>query len=71
MTDSPALTPRQGEVAALIGSSFTNKQIAARLSISLRQVEEHVSAIAITWDLDRSKNLRVQIALRVADRRSA
>lgn len=69
MTDTGSmsiLSPRKQAVALLVASSATNKQIAANLGISERQVEEHLTGIARIWRLDRGRNLRVQIALRVS-----
>ncbi|MFJ3489870.1 alpha/beta fold hydrolase [Leifsonia aquatica] len=39
------LTPRQQEVAALVGEGLTNRQIAARLGIEERSAEGHVERI--------------------------
>lgn len=39
------LTPRQNEVLALLDEGLTNEQIADRLFVSVRTVENHVSAI--------------------------
>lgn len=62
---SPAttLTARQQQVAELVAHSCTNTQIATALRLSERQVERHVTDIATAWNLDRTKNLRVQITL--------
>jgi DNA-binding CsgD family transcriptional regulator len=42
---SPALTPRQREVAALVADGLTNRQIADRLVITERSAESHVERI--------------------------
>jgi DNA-binding CsgD family transcriptional regulator len=42
---SPALTPRQREVAALVAGGLTNRQIAERLVITERSAESHVERI--------------------------
>ncbi|HEX6934185.1 MAG TPA: alpha/beta fold hydrolase [Streptosporangiaceae bacterium] len=42
---SPALTPRQREVAALVAGGLTNRQIAERLYITERSAESHVERI--------------------------
>jgi pimeloyl-ACP methyl ester carboxylesterase/DNA-binding CsgD family transcriptional regulator len=41
----PTLTPRQVEVAALIAGGATNREIAARLTITERSVESHLERI--------------------------
>jgi DNA-binding CsgD family transcriptional regulator len=40
-----ALTPREREVALLVGQGHTNAQIAAQLRVSERTVEKHVSSL--------------------------
>lgn len=52
------LTPRQGEVAALISEGCTNRQIASRLGIAERSAEGHVERIRLRLDL----HSRAQIA---------
>jgi DNA-binding NarL/FixJ family response regulator len=39
------LTERQAEILALLGSGATNAEIAARLVLSVRTVDHHVSAV--------------------------
>lgn len=47
MTDrAPPLSPRELDVARLVGEGFNTKQIAATLTISERRVQHYVSAIA-------------------------
>ncbi|WP_344262721.1 ATP-binding protein, partial [Actinomadura napierensis] len=42
---SPAVSAREAEVLALLGEHLTNAEIAARLVISVRTVESHVSSL--------------------------
>jgi DNA-binding CsgD family transcriptional regulator len=44
VTRGTPLTPRQFEVAALVAAGMTSRQIAARLSLSVRTVECHLWA---------------------------
>lgn len=55
---APALTRRQREVAELIAEGMSNKEIAAKLVVSLRTAEGHVQAILTALDLKS----RAQIA---------
>lgn len=56
------LTARQCTVALLIADAYTDKQIAAALVISEETVAFHVRQISDRLALDRSRNIRVQIA---------
>ncbi|MDQ6526268.1 helix-turn-helix transcriptional regulator [Nocardioides sp. LHD-245] len=49
-TSAPALSPRQGEVAALVAAGRTNQQIAGDLGISVKGVEKHVGDVLLRWD---------------------
>jgi two-component system response regulator NreC len=52
------LTPRQQEVAALICLGYTNKQIAARLTISPETVKTHVRNVLYKFNLRRKTDLQ-------------
>jgi DNA-binding NarL/FixJ family response regulator len=55
-----ALTPREGEILALLSNGMSNKQIARSLDVSLKTVQNHVSRI-----LDKLQAAdRTQAALR-------
>jgi DNA-binding NarL/FixJ family response regulator len=43
--DGHALTPREGEILALLGEGLANKEIGARLRISEHTVKTHLAAI--------------------------
>ena len=47
----PALTPRQREVVALVAAGLPNDEVAARLGLSHRTVERHVSDVLVRWSL--------------------
>ena len=47
----PALTPRQQMVADEIANGLTNEAIAARLGVSVKTVEKHVSEILRRWQV--------------------
>ncbi|WP_156391758.1 MULTISPECIES: helix-turn-helix transcriptional regulator [unclassified Nocardioides] len=47
---TPALSPRQAEVAALVAAGRTNKQVAAELGIAVKSVEKHLGDIRSRWD---------------------
>jgi len=59
-----ALTPREGEIAALLVQGFTNRQIASELSISEHTVHRHVAGILKKLNL----HSREQVASRLAER---
>ncbi len=60
-----ALSPREGEVAALVADGLTNREIARRLHISVRTVDAHLDRIRGKLDV-RS---RVQIAMWITGRK--
>lgn len=57
------LEPSQLTVCKLIAQAKENKQIAAIMGISDRQVRYHVEALAYLLHLDHACNTRVQIAM--------
>jgi pimeloyl-ACP methyl ester carboxylesterase/DNA-binding CsgD family transcriptional regulator len=56
---APGMTPRQGEIAALVSEGLTNREIARRLGIEERSVEGHLERIRLRLGL-RS---RAQVAV--------
>lgn len=64
MTPIP-LTMRQMSVAVLVSQGYTDKQIAAELEIAENTVGNHISAIAEVLQLNRQRNIRVQITRRL------
>lgn len=48
-----------------IAEGMTDKQISAALSISDKTVEYHVAQLCENWQLDRTRNIRVQITRHV------
>lgn len=56
-----ALSPRQLEVALLVSSGQTNKQIATLLGIAPGTVRDYVDAIIDRLNIDRSSEVRVMI----------
>jgi DNA-binding NarL/FixJ family response regulator len=52
------LSPREQEVAALICQNFTNRQIAARLSISPETVKSHIRHLLPKLNADSKAGLR-------------
>jgi DNA-binding NarL/FixJ family response regulator len=63
--DEP-LTRRQLEIAGLVAEGMSNRQIAARLVVSLRTVDGHVEQILARMGFTR----RAQIAAWIAEQRS-
>ena len=57
------LTPREREVAALVGEGLTNRQIAARLYLSERTAQNHVQHILVK-DLPNRGQIAVWVATR-------
>lgn len=47
--EPPELSPRQGQVAALVAAGRPNQEIAAELGISVKGVEKHVTDILGRW----------------------
>lgn len=52
-----ALTPRQREIALLVGSGYRNKEIANRLNITERTVKAHLSMVYLKLKLSRRVRL--------------
>lgn len=65
---APDLPPRQQLVAELIADGLADRQIAAVMGVSWQCVRRHMERIGITWELDKSRNLRTQIARHVERR---
>lgn len=59
-----SLTPTEGDVVRLVGDGLTNKDIAARLFVSPRTVESHLSHVYAKLGLSS----RVQLAQAAARR---
>lgn len=60
------LTHRQFEIAQLIAEGYRTKQIATRLGISIRAVNDHIDKIVKAWGLSRERDAAVQITRHVA-----
>ena len=65
MTDGPALTRREREVATLVARGASNRQIAETLVIGERTAEMHASRLLTKLDFVS----RTQIAAWAAERR--
>lgn len=48
-------------IAQLVADGRSDKQIAARVHLSTHMVRVHLDAIAFLCEVDRSRNIRVQI----------
>lgn len=62
MTIDPDLTQRQREVAALVAGGHTDKQIAARLGVTDRNIRVHIASVAYLLGIPGGRNTRVLIA---------
>ena len=60
--DVAATSAREDEVLGLVGDGLTNAQIAARLFISVRTVESHVSALLRKLELPDRRALAAHVA---------
>ncbi|NEA25770.1 LuxR C-terminal-related transcriptional regulator, partial [Actinomadura bangladeshensis] len=67
MTATVDISPREAEVLELVGDHLSNAEIAARLFISVRTAESHVSALLRKLDVPDRRAL----AARAAASRSA
>jgi DNA-binding CsgD family transcriptional regulator len=56
------LSPREREVTALVCLSYTNRQIATHLSLSLPTVKTHVRNVLRKFGLSRRSDLRLVLA---------
>ena len=65
MTKRHGLTRRQYQVAECIALAMLDKQTSAVLGIQVKTIKVNVGLIAAAWQLDRTRNLRVQIARRI------
>lgn len=70
-TASVALSPREREVLRAVTNNLCNKEIAFRLSISLRTVKFHVSALLAKFGVSGRAQLSDYSSARMYDRGSA
>lgn len=66
MTDPSPLTAKQWAVARLAADGHSVKQIALARGISISAVHHTLERIAFRWRLDPTRDIRVQIAKRLA-----
>ena len=64
------VSPREAEVLALVGEQLTNPEIAARLYISVRTVESHVSSLLRKLGVDDRRALAALASARSARSRA-
>jgi DNA-binding CsgD family transcriptional regulator len=57
-----SLTPRQKEIVALVCLGYTNRQIAARLTVSPETVKTHVRNVLYKFNLHRKTELQRALA---------
>lgn len=65
MTSPGTLSPRALSIADHVANGLTNKQIALVTGLTAGAVDYHVERLARVWNLDFSKEIRVQITRRV------
>jgi DNA-binding CsgD family transcriptional regulator len=66
--DNPfGLTPRQADVLALLAEGLTNAQIAARLQLSPKTVDHHVSAVLAKLDVPNREAAKASYELRMTN----
>lgn len=56
------LSPREREVAALVTLGYTNREIAARLVLSVETVKTHIQHIQYKFRVKRKHDLRIALA---------
>lgn len=69
MSELGPLSPRQRAIADMIADGYTNKAICAKLDISHRTLRIHIQRLADKLNLDRSRDIRVQVTWLVIDAR--
>jgi DNA-binding NarL/FixJ family response regulator len=65
------VTPREADVLALLGGGLSNAQIASRLRLSVRTVENHVSSLLRKHGVADRRALAVLAGTRTAGSRRA
>jgi DNA-binding NarL/FixJ family response regulator len=54
---APSLTPRQREVARLVAMGLSNREVAGKLYVSLRTVENHLYQVYVKLDVSDRRDL--------------